>query len=226
MTATAIKSKDAVVSTLVSQVNAGIEEIKKGNEVLLADESGTPVREIDKVLKDKDAEIPEHVRALWNEAQEAYKKYRESVEAARNGFRTEVLGEDAKDASTLSDEEKESLKETRALVMGSLEFLKTYANGNNLGDVLEWVKNVSVPQVGRQGSSTVGTKKPRVFVKNGETVYGSFTEAAAGLSTKDRKVTAAELAEAWNSAGAVEGDFTFGDHTLNVTHKPKGGDKK
>jgi hypothetical protein len=224
LTTTAIKSKDAVVSTLVSQIVAGIDEIAKGNEVLLADESGTPVREIDKVLKDKDSDIPEHVRALWNEAQEAYKKYRESVEAARNGFRTEVLGEDAKAASTLSDEEKESLKETRGLVMGSLGFLETYANGNNLGDVLEWVKSVSVPQVGRQGSSTVGAKKPRVFVKNGETVYGSFTEAAAGLSSKDNKVTAADLAQAWNDAGGVEGDIQFGDHVLNVTFKPKKSD--
>ena len=207
---------------LVGIITKGVQEINVGNETLLADETGTPVREIDKILKDKDADVPKKVRDEFVKSQKAYAAYRESVDRARNMYRTEVLGEEAKNASTLSDEEKDSLRDTRKLVMETLSFLKTLAAGNKRQDLIKWAEGIAVPQVGRQGTSVVGAKKPRVWVKKGEgdtqVVWGSFSEAAAGLSTKEKKVTAGELAASWQEQGGGA-EMKFGDEVLLISEK-------
>lgn len=218
---------DAVTQLIVGQIEAGLTKIHEANTILLADDSDgtTSVREIDKVLKadaEKEvSEFPERVSKAWAEAQAAYITSREKLDAARNIYRTEVLGEEPVSVSEIDKNDLEELKELRKAVMESLSFLKTYATANNKADFVEWAESVEVPQIGRKGTSTVtGAKKPRVYVKFNDTTYDSFTQAAAALSSKEAKVTAGDLAEAWADAGSGD-SFTFADVTVNVVPKPK-----
>lgn len=222
--ATAIKH-NPVTKMLADTIEQGIADINSANETLLTEETGTKVSEIDKAFKADDAEknIPAPAFAAWKVAQEAYEAYRKSVDEARNIYRVEVLKEEPK--SSVSEDEKE-LKETtaakRKVVMDSITLLVGLAKGNGMNDVAAWAESLSVPQVGRKGTSTVGQKKPRVFVKVDDgTVYDSFTLAAAAISTKDKKFTASDLSEAWNENGGAEGEFKYADHVFAVTFKPK-----
>lgn len=212
---------DNIAEMMNKQIEAGIAAINAGNEVLLADESGTSVRDIDKILKAEAAketsELPKAIQDFWNKAEKARAAYKASVDAARNAYRTEVLGEEAKTES--DDVDKDVLKEQRSVVMNAITFLRSYAQQSGQADLLAYVDGIQVPQIGRQGSSSVGLKKPRVFVTIGDTQYESFTKAALALSTKETKVTAGELATVWNDAGGNEGEFKFGDHVLSVQYK-------
>jgi Skp family chaperone for outer membrane proteins len=225
------KKSDPVVDTLLATIDKGIAEIVKANESLLQEESGTSVRDIDKVLKDEKAEVPADIKKLWAKAEAIRKSYKEAVDAARNKYRLDVLGEEAKESSDEDNTElTEKTREVRKVVMDSLNFIKTYATPNGMLDIVDWANSVEVPQVGRKGTSTAaGKSKPRVYVKNltsghatEGTVYDSFSKAAADLSTKENKFTAGDLADAWNEAGGNEGEFKYGDFVLNVTLKQKG----
>lgn len=225
---------DPVAVMLIEQVQNGIKAIEEANEVLLADESSeTGVREIDKNLKtfvpsddndvsEKDQEIVKAV-AKMVKAQEAFKA---AQTAARNLYRTKVLGVD--EVNEAADADQDSLKETvkakRKLVMEAVTLLTSYADTNGLADVSSWAKTLSVPQVGRQGSSTVGQKKPRAYVSVGDKTFESFGEAAKHvstvLSTDDNKVevTSPDLVSAWVEAGETE---TFDFQGLNLKVTPK-----
>lgn len=222
---------DPVASMLGNQIAEGIAKIAAANEVLLANESSeTGVREIDKALKDyiktdendlsdKNQDIVKAV-AAQEKARAAFKA---AQEKARNLYRTEVLGVEE---VTEGDEnvDVESLKETRKVVMQAVTLLNSYSENNNLADVLTWAKNLEIPQVGRQGSSTVGQKKPRARVSVGDKTFESFGEAAKHLSvllsTEDNKVevTSPDLVSAWVDAGEKE-EFTYQGHALRVTPK-------
>lgn len=223
--ATEVKLKhDAVTQALFDQVVSAKAQIDKANETLLADESGTSVRDIDKVLKNDADDLPKDVKEASAAARKANEEWKRLQDAARNLYRTKVLGEDEK---AESDIDVETLKDLRKAAHETIGFLQTYAKGNGKTDVLNWVETFDLPQVGRKGSSRVGASKPRVYVKVGDTVYGSFTEASQGLSSKDNKVTVAELTEAWNAGnGGEEGTFQFGEHTITITAKPKKEAKK
>lgn len=225
---------DPVAVMLIEQVQNGIKAIEEANEVLLSDESSeTGVREIDKNLKtfvpsddndvsEKDQEIVKAV-AKMVKAQEAFKA---AQTAARNLYRTKVLGVD--EVNETADADADSLKETvkakRKLVMEAVTLLTSYADTNGLSDVSSWAKTLSVPQVGRQGSSTVGQKKPRAYVSVGDKTFESFGEAAKHvstiLSTDDNKVevTSPDLVSAWVEAGETE-TFEFQGLNLKVTPK-------
>lgn len=227
---------DPVAVMLIEQVQNGIKAIEEANEVLLADESSeTGVREIDKNLKtfvpaddndvsDKDQEIVKAV-AKMQKAQQAFK---DAQAAARNLYRTKVLGVDevneAADADT--DSLKETVKAKRKLVMEAVTLLTSYADNNGLAEVSSWAKTLSVPQVGRQGSSTVGQKKPRAYVSVNGTTHDSFGEAAKAVSTllssDDNKVevTSPDLVTAWVEAGEAE-SFEFQGLSIKVTEKKK-----
>ena len=221
---------DPVSQMLTDQIVAGINEINAANDILLGDEAGTSVREIDKAFKADDAEenIPAEIRKAWKSYQSAAEKAKKLLTDARNLYRTEVLGEDEKNDSSISDEDKDVLRDKRKTLMDAVTFLSGYAKANNKADVAEWASSLEVPQVGRKATSSVGgpaVKRPRVFVKvNGE-VFDTFTQAALELSKRDgaEKVTAADLAEAWNSAlGEAEGTFQYdADTEINVTFKNK-----
>lgn len=214
-----------MLNVLLSQIQEGISQIDVANETLLANDSGTKNADIDKVLKNADnhKDLPKKILADWNRAVEAKKAYDTAVEAARNAYRTEVLHEEAK---STGDVDEDSVREVRKVVMDALQFFKSFATGNGIADAVAWADSVAVPQVGRKGTSNVGARKPRVYVHHGDKVYGSFSEAAAALSDKDNKVTAGELAEAWNAAGGKEKEkFQFGEVTLSVTFKPKKSDE-
>lgn len=220
-------TKDPIGKILVGQIQEGIKAINEANTVLLEDETGTPIRDIDKALKSTDTVHPDNIKAFWEKAEEARKVYKENLDNARNLYRTEVLGEEAKEDN--SDVDVASIKETRKVVMDALQFLTTYATQNGKAELVEFANTTAVPQVGRQGSSIVGSKKPRVFVKvvkdETETVYESFSLAAVALSSKESKVTASDLAEAWNAAnGGTEGTFSFKDAELTVAFKGKKSD--
>lgn len=220
-----VKVSHPVAKMLVGQIEEGIAKIEEANKTLLTEETGTPVREIDKVFKDdeKKAELPKELVTLWDKADAAYKIYRENVEAARNQYRVTILGEEAKESSDADETTlKSETKDIRKVVMDALSFLTSFAAGNNLPEVSDWASKVTVPQVGRQGTSTVGAKKPRVYVKVDDVVYESFSQAAAKLSTKEHKYTAGDLATAWNEAGGAEGEFEFEGKTFGITYKPKG----
>jgi hypothetical protein len=227
---------DPVAVMLIEQVQNGIKAIEEANEVLLADESSeTGVREIDKNLKtfvpsddndvsDKDQEIVKAV-AKMQKAQQAFK---DAQTVARNLYRTKVLGVDevneAADADT--DSLKETVKAKRKLVMEAVTLLTSYADNNGLAEVSSWAKTLSVPQVGRQGSSTVGQKKPRAYVSVNGTTHDSFGEAAKAVSTllssDDNKVevTSPDLVTAWVEAGESE-SFEFQGLSIKVTEKKK-----
>lgn len=220
---------DPVSQVLFDQITAGISEINSANEVLLGDENGTSVRDIDKAFKDENAEeeIPKEILSTWKKYVTASEKAKELLTAARNAYRTEVLGEDEKDDSAISDEEKEVLREKRKVIMDAVTFLNNYAKSNNKSDVAEWASSLEIPQVGRKATSSVGgvaVKRPRVFVKVNGTVHDTFTQAALEMSkTREVKLTAADLAEAWNKAlGEAEGTFNLdADTEINVTFKNK-----
>lgn len=227
---------DPVAVMLIEQVQNGIKAIEEANEVLLADESSeTGVREIDKNLKtfvpsddndvsEKDQEIVKAV-AKMVKAQEAFKA---AQTAARNLYRTKVLGVD--EVNETADADADSLKETvkakRKLVMEAVTLLTSYADNNGLAEVSSWAKTLSVPQVGRQGSSTVGQKKPRAYVSVNGTTHDSFGEAAKAVSTllssDDNKVevTSPDLVTAWVEAGESE-SFEFQGLSIKVTEKKK-----
>lgn len=223
---------DPVSQMLYDQIVAGIKEIEEANEVLLGDESGTSVRDIDKAFKAEDAsdKIPADIMKAWTAYVKAAEKAKALQTEARNKYRVEVLGEEEKAESSISDEDKDVLRDKRKVIMDAVTFLNNYAKANNKADVAEWSSSLEIPQVGRKATSSVGgptVKRPRVFVKvNGE-VFDTFTQAAQALVKKDSKtykdVTAASLAEAWNSAlGENEGSFQFDEDTeINVTFKNK-----
>lgn len=224
---------DPVASMLGQQIEDGIKAIVEANEILLQDESSeTGVREIDKALKDyvasenndvsdKDQDIVKAV-AKMEKAREAFKA---AQTAARNLYRTNVLGVDeVQETDADTDSLKETVKAKRKMVMEAVTLLTSYSETNGLTDVTNWAKTLSVPQVGRQGSSTVGQKKPRAYVSVNGTTHESFGEAAKAvstlLSTDDNKVevSSPDLVSAWVEAGEKE-SFDYQGLTIKVTPK-------
>lgn len=226
---------DPVATMLGQQIEQGIAAIVEANETLLANEdTSTGVREIDKALKeflasetndvsDKDADIVKAVSQL----EKARTAFKNAQEKARNLYRVNVLHEDE---VTESDVDEDALKETvkakRKLVMEAITLLSSYAETNGLTDVSNWAKTLSVPQVGRQGASTVGQKKPRAYVSVNGTTHESFGEAAKAastlLSSEDNKVevTSPDLVTAWVEAGETE-SFDYQGLAIKVTAKEK-----
>lgn len=222
-TMNAITFTDPLATALAEQALAAIEKVVAGNEELTGETSDgtTSVREIDKVLRDDEVEKPESISKAWQKYVAAEEKAKALKEEARNLYRTEVLGEEEKQ-ETVSNVDKDALKEIRKTAMETLSFLCTYGKANGKKEIVEWAESISVPSVGRAGSSGItGNKKPRVFVKVDGTVYDSFTLAAQGLSTKEQKFTAGELSAAWAEAGGAEGEFDYSGRTFDVTFKPK-----
>jgi hypothetical protein len=225
---------DPVAMMLGEQVTNGIKAIEEANEILLQDESSeTGVREIDKELKtyvpsdtndvsEKNQDIVKAVAKM----EKARKAFKDAQVAARNLYRTEVLGVDEVNESDDSDTDtlKETVKAKRKLVMEAITLLTSYADTNGLNEVSNWAKNLAVPQVGRQGSSTVGQKKPRAYVSVNGTTHDSFGEAAKAVSTllssDDNKVevTSPDLVSAWVEAGEAD-SFEYNGLTITVTAK-------
>lgn len=215
---------DDITRMLAKQIADGVSAINEGNLILLAeDEGGAKVRDIDKAFKDEKVEDKEAVK-YWNAAEKARKAYREALEAARNAYRVNVLGEEA--VSEEPEVDKDALKEQRKLVMEALSLLKTYAGANGKKDVVAWADSLEIPQVGRQGTSNVGQKKPRAYVSVSGTVHESFGEAAKAasvlLSTEDNKVnvSSGDLVSAWSAANEAE-TFEFQGLEVKVTLKAK-----
>lgn len=215
-------SHDAVTQLLFDQINSGIEKINEANVSLLAEEEqGAGLREIDKALKDGTHEN-EEVSALWAKATELQVQFKKALDDARNAYRTEVLKEEAK--APTSDVDKDAVKEQRKVVMQSVDLLKTYATANGKKDIVDWASSLSIPQVGRAGSSVVGQKKPRAYVSVNGTRHESFGEAAKAatvlLSTDDNKVvvTSGDLVSAWDSNGEAA-EFEFNGLTVGVEMK-------
>lgn len=215
-----------VVKTLWETIDKGIEQITAANEILLGDDADgkTSVREIDKIVKDaadpeSSTEVPESITKAFARYQKAQAAAKAAQSEYRNLYRTEVLGEE--EVTSSEDEvDKDALKDTYAAVKKSIEFLVSFAKGNGLKDTVQEAESLAVPQVGRRGtSSATGVKRPRVYVDVDGDIYNSFTEAALALTSKDNKVTAADLNEAWDQEDGSS--FTFGEHTVKVTAKPK-----
>lgn len=211
---------DDVTRMLATQVLSGIEEINKANDVLLADETGTGLREIDKALKD--GVQNEEVSSAWAAAEQLKDAYKNALDNARNLYRTQVLNLEAIETSEV---DKEAVKEKRKVTVSALSLLKDYATANNKKDILDWADHVAVPQVGRAGSSVVGQKKPRAYVTVGETTYNSFGEAAkalsAALSGRDNAkvtVTSPDLVQAWENVNEAS-DFEYDGIAVKVTLK-------
>lgn len=221
--AEATLSHDDVTRMLATQIESGIAEINSANEVLLAeDSSGTGVREIDKALKDGVED--KDTASAWEKAEKAREKYKELLESARNLYRTNVLGEE--EVAPSEEIDKDEVKTRRKMVMEAVGLLKTYAVANGKKDVAAWADSLEIPQVGRQGTSVVGQKKPRAYVSVNGTTHDSFGEAAKAasleLSKGDEKVTVSsgDLVSAWDAAGEAE-SFDFRGLTIGVTLKKK-----
>ena len=216
---------DDITRMLVTQIDEGIAKINEANAVLLAEEeSGTSLRDIDKALKENKHENAD-VSKAWEKAEKAREAYKKLVTEARNLYRTQVLGED--EVSTSSDDvDKDAVKEVRKMVMEAVGFLKTYATANGKTDIVKYVDSLAIPQVGRQGVSNVGQKKPRAYVSVDGTVHESFGEAAKALSVLltegDNKVTisSGDLVQAWSANGEKD-EFEFQGHAIKVTAKEK-----
>ena len=172
---------DDVTRLLATTIENGVAEINKANEVLLAEESGTGVRDIDKALKESvdNDDFDAESKKFWVAAEKARQAYKDALEKARNAYRKNVLGEDEQETVEI---DKDAVKEQRKMVMEAVSLLKTYATANGKKDIVAWVDGLSIPQVGRQGTSNVGQKKPRAFVTVNGTRHDSFGEAAKAAS--------------------------------------------
>lgn len=216
---------DDVTLLLATTIENGVAEINKANEVLLAEESGTGVREIDKALKENsdNDDFDAEAKKFWAAAEKARQSYKDALEKARNAYRKNVLNEEAVETVEV---DKDAVKEQRKMVMEAVNLLKTYAGANGKKDVVAWVESLSIPQVGRQGTSNVGQKKPRAYVSVNGTRHDSFGEAAKAaseiLSTEDNKVTVSsgDLVAAWDAAGEAE-SFEFQGLAVTVEAKNK-----
>lgn len=214
---------DDVTRLLATTIENGVAEINKANETLLAEESGTGVREIDKALKEnaENDDFDKEAAKFWKAAEKARQSYKDALEKARNAYRNNVLGEEAVEVVEV---DKDEVKQQRKMVMEAVNLLKTYAMANGKKDVVAWVDTLSIPQVGRQGTSNVGQKKPRAYVTVNGQRKESFGEAAKVaselLSTDDNKVEvgSADLVAAWDSAGEAE-SFTFQGLSVEVEMK-------
>lgn len=217
-------SHDAVTQLLFDQINDGIEKINKANEVLLAEEeAGAGLREIDKALKENKHEN-ENVSTLWKNAEELREQFKKALDEARNAYRTEVLKEEAK--APTAEVDKDSVKEQRKITMEAVNLIKSYATANGKTDVVAWAEALSIPQVGRQGSSVVGQKKPRAYVSVNGTRHDSFGEAAKAasvlLSSEDNKVTVSsgDLVSAWSENNEAT-SFDYNGLAVEVELKKK-----
>ena len=218
-------SHDDVTRLLATTIQNGVAEINKANEVLLAEEEGVGVRDIDKALKENvdNDDFDAEARKAWAKAVKAQETYKKALEDARNAYRKNVLGEEAKETVEI---DKDEVKQTRKMVMEAVNLLKTYAQANNKKDIVAWVDGLSIPQVGRQGTSNVGQKKPRAYVTVNGTRHNSFGEAAKfaseTLSTEDNKVevSSGDLVSAWDAAGEAA-SFEFNGLTVQVEMKNK-----
>lgn len=213
-----------VVTMLIDQVAEGFQVIAEANAVLLESDSGTGVREIDKALKEYDEKDesadPEIVKSI-SALEKSRKAFKAAQEKARNLYRTNVLGEDE---IAEPDVDKDEVKKRRQMVMDAVNLLKQFGDTNGLKGVVRWCETLSVPQVGRQGSSTVGQKKPRARVTTDGHIHESFGEAAkwlsSSLSSDDNKVviTSGDLVQAWVDEAEAE-EFQFRGHTIGVQEK-------
>ena len=211
-----------VVDMLAEQINDGIAKINAANEILLADEGATGVREIDKALKEGTEN--ESVNSAWAEAESLRESYRNALENARNLYRTEVLGEDAQEAT--DDVDKDEVRTIRKMVMESINLTQTFAESNNLTEVTKWIASLEVPQVGRNASSSVGQRKVRAFVHVDDSTFDTFGDAAKFISAEDDvKVTPADLTNAYLALGTEdEAEFEFNGRTVRVVPKAKKND--
>lgn len=214
---------DGVTEMLAQKIEDGINQINAANEVLLADEAGTGVREIDRALKEGTDD--EEVNKAFEKAKKAREAFVKAQDAARNLYRTNVLQEDA--VSETSEVDKDEVKVQRKMVVEAVNLLKTYSTANGKKDVAQWAESLEIPQVGRAGSSTVGQRKPRAYVSvDGET-FDSFGPAAKHaselLSTDDEKVTVTtgDLVKAWEQNDETTSDFAWEGLTLRVALKSK-----
>lgn len=228
------QTADPVATMLGDQIQTNVQAIIEANEVLLNQEdSSAGNREIDKKLKELIAEegkdLPEDadkdvVKAVAKMVK-AKLAYTTALGEARNLYRTNVLHEDAV-TETESSVDEDAVKEKRKVVMQAVTLLKSYAGQNGLADVEAWANNLAIPQVGRQGSSTVGGKKPRARVTVNGTTHETFGEAAKALTTllssDENKVTVTsnDLVAAWSEQGEKE-TFDFQGQTVRVTPKEK-----
>ena len=213
---------DAVTQLLFDQINEGIEKINKANETLLAEEEqGAGLREIDKALKENKHEN-ENVSNLFAAAETLREQFKKALDEARNAYRTEVLKEEAK--APTAEVDKDAVKEQRKITMEAVGLIKSYATANGKSDVVAWADSLSIPQVGRAGSSVVGQKKPRAYVSVNGTRHESFGEAAKAasvlLSNEDNKVTvtSGDLVHAWSENGEKD-SFTYQDLDVTVELK-------
>jgi hypothetical protein len=214
-----------VVTMLMDQVAEGFEVILEANAILLESDSGTGVREIDKILKEYDGD-DEDIKKAKAAAEKAQKAFKTAQEKARNLVRTNHLHEDE---VAEADVDKDEVKKRRQMVMDAINLTKQFGETNGLKDVVKWCETLSVPQVGRQGSSTVGQKKPRARVTTAGHIHESFGEAAkwltSALSDDENKVivNSNDLVNAWVEAGEPE-EFTFHDIQVGVQEKSKKSD--
>lgn len=212
---------DAVTAMLADQVEKGIAEIVAANEILLSSEnSETGVRAITTLFKEGKVEDEASVKA-WEKAVKAIETAANLKSAALNLYRVNVIGEEAQDDT--GDVDKDAVKEQRKTVMASLALMKNFALGNQLSDVISWADSVSVPQVGRNGASSVGgTKKPRAYVSFNGTTHDSFGEAAKAFSSIDGNatITSQDLVQAWSDNGEAD-SFKFAETEFTVVAKVK-----
>lgn len=231
--------EDDLVNNLVEKIVEGINEIVEANKTLIAaDEAGAGLREIDKALKEfiKTDKNTEELENLDDEKKEvahavdnlerARKAFKTSLKNARNLYRKNVLHEEEIPESDENEVDEAAVKARRVMVMKAVELLKGYASMNPDLKVIEsWCSQVSVPQVGRQGSSSVGQRKPRAYVTVNNTTHDSFGVAAKALtgllSTDEKKVevTSNDLVVAWDEAGTDE--FEYLDQKIKVAEKEK-----
>lgn len=208
--------QDDVTRAIGEQVLRGLVAISEAN-VLLSEDNRAKVADIDKALREYKGDSDE-LKALIAARTEAEKAAKEAIDATRNLYRVEVLHEDAIEEPEV---DKEKIKASRKVVLDSLTALKGFATINSNEDVLNWIENLQIPQVGREGVTIVGQKKARVYVTVGDTVHESFGAAAKAMSDpkKNVLVTSTDLNQAWADSGEAS-EFEFNGQTIKVQPKP------
>lgn len=234
------ENSDELTHALANAIRNGWDQVESFNKDYFAsDEGRTKASEIDAKLKTPDSIEDSDVQKLAKQMVSAREKYKTALKNARNAYRTNVLGEDAKDDKDDEDlkERKEEIQAVRKSVMDSVSLLKTYATANGKSNFVEWAESLAIPQVGRNATSSVtGIRRPHAYVTVNSTVYNSFGEAAAAMTEANKqeaketdtpdeyqKYNAGDLINKWVELSEPKGsEFEFsGGWNLVVRDKEK-----
>lgn len=224
---------DPLVSALWSRARVSIEEVLAYNEAYEAQKTQeTKVKELDDLISQSEDDEIVKLRKAVEKAEESYKKAqearRQAKDAARTRYSEKVLGVAA---ATEVELDEEKAKAARHMVSDGFKFLRKYAEGAELSDVLVALDAVEkeIPSIrGVRGASpgSRGVAHPTVEIEyNGET-FENVTKflpklrsvtGKSSISASDVHSVFPELTDDFQTASVENVSFS-----VRKVHKPRG----